>query len=188
MNAWENLGAKGEVQTAALLRSVRSILSERDFGQVARTILDGCKEITDARAGYLALLSAEGDGPQMRAANVVCMDGDPYARELTNDPQMRICGARGAACQAGKAVYTNDFVNSSWVTDPAGIIGGLVRGVACLLRLLEVLVLGVDDVVGALAAVREVAGAAELAAGHGLHRDVLSVVSCTLLKKLGCRM
>lgn len=141
MNAWENLGAKGEVQTAALLRSVRSILSERDFGQVARTILDGCKEITDARAGYLALLSAEGDGPQMRAANVVCMDGDPYARELTNDPQMRICGARGAACQAGKAVYTNDFVNSSWVTDPAGIIGGLER-VLCVPLILGETVVG----------------------------------------------
>ena len=42
-------------------------------------------------------------------------------------------------------------------------------------RILEVLVLGVDDGVGALAAVSQVAGAAELAAGHRLHRASLNI-------------
>lgn len=37
---------------------------------------------------------------------------------------------------------------------------------------LEVAVLGLDDVVGGLAPVLEIAGSAQLAAGHGLHGEV----------------
>ena len=64
----------------------------------------------------------------------------------------------------------------------------LVRGVAGLLHRLEVLVLGVDDVVVRLAAVGEVAGAAELLAGHGLHRVILSWWSLVVLTIGGLRM
>src|SRR3954451_9808242 len=45
----------------------------------------------------------------------------------------------------------------------------LVGGIPGLLRFLEVPVLGVDDVVGSLAPVLEIAGSPQLAAGHGLH-------------------
>src|SRR5699024_4555081 len=46
------------------------------------------------------------------------------------------------------------------------LVGGVARGH----RLLEVLVLGVDHVVGRLTVVRQIAGAAQLPAGHRLHR------------------
>src|SRR4051812_29086399 len=49
------------------------------------------------------------------------------------------------------------------------LAGRLVGGIAPLLRLLEVAVLGLDDVVGAQAVVLEVAGTAEGSTGHGLH-------------------
>src|SRR5699024_10951505 len=52
-----------------------------------------------------------------------------------------------------------------------GLAVGLVAG---LDGLLEVLVLGLDDLVGGLAAVAEVGGASQLLAGHGLHRWILS--------------
>src|SRR5947209_2031848 len=42
---------------------------------------------------------------------------------------------------------------------------------------LEMLILRLDDLVGALAAVRNVAGATELSAGHGLHMDPPSLVT-----------
>src|SRR5699024_1734189 len=54
-----------------------------------------------------------------------------------------------------------------------GLAVGLVAGPD---GLLEVLGLGLDDLVGGLAAVAEGAGAAQLLAGHGLQRWVLSWV------------
>src|SRR3954469_15612229 len=59
-----------------------------------------------------------------------------------------------------------------------GVAGLPVSGVAGLLRLLEVAVLGLDDVVRALAVVLQVAGAPEGPAGHGLHGRLL-LLRCT---------
>jgi len=54
------------------------------------------------------------------------------------------------------------------------VAGRLVRYVAARDRILEVLVLLFDDLVGSDAGEREVAGAAQLSAGHGLHRSALA--------------
>src|SRR5471032_2429749 len=54
-----------------------------------------------------------------------------------------------------------------------GIAGLLVGRVAGLLRLIEVAVLGLDHIVGALSAVLQVAGPSEGLAGHGLHGRLL---------------
>jgi hypothetical protein len=62
-----------------------------------------------------------------------------------------------------------------------GVAGLLVAGVTGLLRLLEVAVLGLDDVVGGLAVVLEVAGPPEVAAGHGLHGRLLGSVRVGML-------
>src|ERR1035437_2288274 len=53
------------------------------------------------------------------------------------------------------------------------IAGLLVSRVAGLLPLLEVGVLGIDHIIGALPAVLEVAGPSEGLAGHGLHGRLL---------------
>jgi hypothetical protein len=64
-----------------------------------------------------------------------------------------------------------------------------VAGVAGLLRLLEVTVLGVDDVVGGLTTVLEVARTSQLSTGHGLHGGaLLSGFGYTCMTFDACRM
>src|SRR4030043_1147449 len=46
---------QGEV--TSLLESTHNVLEEREFGKVARSLFDSCKNLIGATTGYLALLS-----------------------------------------------------------------------------------------------------------------------------------
>ncbi len=98
-----------EFCVATLIETVRAILRERDFKRASRLVLESCKEVIGAEAGYIGLLSESGD-----AVDVICVDELPYSCELEGGLQMRVCGARGEALRQRKVVYTNDARRTGW--------------------------------------------------------------------------
>jgi len=97
-------------EVAALLEGSRAILSYSEFPEVARSIFNSCKNLVGAKAGYVALLSADGTRNEvlfLESGGLPCRV-DPFQ-------PMPIRGLRAEAYRTGKAVYHNDFANSEWV-------------------------------------------------------------------------
>ncbi|MBU2552577.1 MAG: GAF domain-containing protein [Proteobacteria bacterium] len=108
------LDREGEVR--ALLMGARALLKKQDFTTSARGLFDACKMITGANAGYVALLSPEGDENE-----VLFLDAG--GRECTVDPHlpMPIRGLREVAYRERRPVYDNGFIDSAWMEFmPAG--------------------------------------------------------------------
>ena len=100
----------------ALLDAARSIPMAETFGDSARAIFDACCGVIGASAGYVALLSANGEENE-----VLFLEAG--GRECTVDPTlpMPIRGLRGVAYAEHRAVYDNDFSHSHWMEFmPAG--------------------------------------------------------------------
>ena len=92
-----------------LLAGARDILLIRDFAKAARSIYDRCKRLVGARAGYVALLTADGHENEL----VFLDSGD---MRCTVDPSlpMPIRGLREVAYRECRTVYDNDFHSSRW--------------------------------------------------------------------------
>ncbi len=94
----------------SLLESARAILEHRDFGECSRRIFDAAKKTTGAAAGYVALLTADGNENEVLFV-------DSGGLPCTVDPSlpMPIRGLRGEAYATGKTVYDNDFRGGKWM-------------------------------------------------------------------------
>jgi PAS domain S-box-containing protein len=107
-NALEEAGQR-QREISALLEGARAVLAYGDFEETARSIFDTCKDLLGARAGYIALLTA--DGTQN---DVVFLE--PGELACTADPTlpMPVRGLREAVYCSGKTIYDNDFPRSEW--------------------------------------------------------------------------
>jgi len=99
-----------EAEVLAMLEASRAILEYHKFADSARSIFDSCKNLIEATAGYVALLSEDGTENELlflESGRLPC----------TVDPSlpMPIRGLRAEAYATGKAVYNNDFSNSEWM-------------------------------------------------------------------------
>jgi len=99
-----------EIKLKAVIKGARSILEKKSFEETARAIFDYCCELTGARAGYVALLTEDGQENEvlfLEAGGLPC----------TVDPElpMPIRGLREVSYRTHGAVYDNDFMNSDWV-------------------------------------------------------------------------
>jgi len=97
-------------EVSALLDASRAVLHHREFKDAARSIFDSCKELVGATAGYVALLSEDGEENELlflEAGGLPC----------TVDPElpMPIRGLRAQAYKTGKTVYDNEFSTSKWM-------------------------------------------------------------------------
>jgi PAS domain S-box-containing protein len=99
-----------QTEVLALLAGARQVLEQHRFEGTARSIFDTCKNLTGARAGYVALSSE--DGTQNKVLFV-----DPGGQPCTVDPAlpMPIRGLRGQVYRTGEVAYDNDFRSSPWV-------------------------------------------------------------------------
>jgi len=99
-----------EAEIAALLAGSRAVLEYHDFPVAARAIFDRCKDLIGARAGYVALLSADGSENELAFL-------EPGGLPCSVDPNlpMPIRGLREVAYRTGKAVYDNNFSDSDYV-------------------------------------------------------------------------
>ena len=99
-----------QLEVSALLDASRAVLHHREFKDAARSIFDSCKELVGAKAGYVALLSEDGEENELlflEAGGLPC----------TVDPElpMPIRGLRSRAYKTGTTVYDNDFFTSKWM-------------------------------------------------------------------------
>jgi len=99
-----------QLEVSALLDASRAVLQHTEFKDAARSIFDSCKELVGATAGYVALLSEDGEENELlflEAGGLPC----------TVDPElpMPIRGLRAQAYNTGTTVYDNDFFTSKWM-------------------------------------------------------------------------
>lgn len=99
-----------EVKLQTVIKGARTILEEQSFEKAARAIFNYCCELTGATAGYVALLSSDGQENEvlfLEAGGAQC----------TVDPNlpMPIRGLRSLAYEKKETVYDNNFMDSQWV-------------------------------------------------------------------------
>lgn len=98
-----------QLEIFALLKASRAVLEYREFKHSAKAIFDSCKELLEATAGYIALLSRD-----EKENAVVFLDAGGLPCTVDSSLPMPIRGLRGEAYEKGKSVYCNDFLNSQW--------------------------------------------------------------------------
>ncbi|MBX7258159.1 MAG: PAS domain S-box protein [Candidatus Hydrogenedentes bacterium] len=99
-----------ERQVAMLLKSARAILDCESFIESARQVFDACREVTGATAGYVALLSGEGEENE-----VLFLESGGAFCSVDPSLPMPIRGLRAEAYRLKCPVFENDFSQSEWV-------------------------------------------------------------------------
>ena len=107
--ALEQLKSKS-AETEALLSSANSILSDNDFATTARHIFDLCSRLCGASAGYVALLSEDGEENEL-----LFLEAGGMPCTVNPTLPMPVRGLRKEAYNSGKAVFDNDFTQSKWM-------------------------------------------------------------------------
>lgn len=97
-------------EVSALLQSSRAILEYHEFKEAARSIFDSCKKLVGASAGYIALLSKDGNQNE-----VVFLDSGGLPCTVNASLPMPIRGFREEAYRTGRPVFHNEFPKSEWI-------------------------------------------------------------------------
>ena len=98
-------------ELAGLLDGAQAILAGGDFDTTVRYIFDRARELTGARAGYVALLSKSGEENEL----VFLESGGPPCSVDPSLP-MPIRGLRAEVYRSGEAACDNDFMNGHWAS------------------------------------------------------------------------
>lgn len=99
-----------EKKLNAIIMGARAILEKKNFAATARVIFDHCREMTGAKAGYVALLNEDGSENE-----VLFLEAGGLPCNVNPNLPMPIRGLRALAYETHKAVYENDFMNSEWL-------------------------------------------------------------------------
>ncbi len=103
-------------EISALMTSTRAVLECRDRVSAIHVVFNACRELLGAAAGYVAVLTPDGQNDE-----VVFLE--PDGSSCTVDPSlpMPVRGFRAEVYLAGRVMYHNHFVDSSWAEMlPAG--------------------------------------------------------------------
>ena len=98
-----------EKEVRALLKGSQEVQASQDFQVAARAIFDICADVMNVPAGYVAMLSEDGQENELlflEAGGLPCVV-DP---ELP----MPVRGLRAQCYKTGKPAYENDFAGSNW--------------------------------------------------------------------------
>ncbi len=98
-----------EAELHSLLLASRAVLKYSSFQKSARAIFDQAKQITRATAGYVALLSEDGQENEL-----LFLDAGGLKCEVDPELPMPIRGLRAQSYQSGKPVFHNDFMHTEW--------------------------------------------------------------------------
>ena len=99
-----------EKQQAALLEALDAILQKRDFCDLAGIIFRSVRDLVGAMAGYVALLSPDGNYNE-----VVYLETGGQPCRVAPELPMPLRGFREVCCRAQRPVYCNDFMASEFV-------------------------------------------------------------------------
>jgi GAF domain-containing protein len=100
-----------EAETAAFIQASKAILGGESFLQTARIIFDQARSITGATAGYVALLSPEGDENE-----VLFLEAGGQPCSVDASLPMPIRGLRAESYIQNITVYDNNFETSDYVS------------------------------------------------------------------------
>ncbi len=94
----------------ALLASSQAAKMGDTFLETAQTIFYDCSELIGFTAGYVALLSPNGEENE-----VLFLEAGGRDCDVDQSLPMPVRGLRGVAYSTNKAVYDNDFMRSEWI-------------------------------------------------------------------------
>jgi PAS domain S-box-containing protein len=97
-------------EVASLLDGSKAVMQHREFSDSAKSIFDSCKNLIGAKAGYVALLSRDGNENEL-----LHLDAGGLACTVDPTIPMPIRGLREKAYQTCKTVFDNDFAQSEYV-------------------------------------------------------------------------
>ncbi len=97
-------------EISALLMASQAIPLKKTFEDAARNIFDTCTDLIGARAGYVALLSADG-----KENEVLFLEAGGSPCDVDPELPMPIRGLREVAYRTKAVAYDNDFGNSHWM-------------------------------------------------------------------------
>jgi len=97
-------------EVSSLLDGSRAVLQHREFRDSAKSIFDSCKNLIGAKAGYVALLSRDGNENEL-----LHLDAGGLACTVDPTLPMPIRGLREKAYRTCKTVFDNDFAQSEYV-------------------------------------------------------------------------
>ena len=100
---------QSESEISALLKASRAVLQNKEFPYSARAIFDAVKELIGATAGYVALLSDDGNENE-----VLFLDSGGLPCTVNPSLPMPIRGLRAEAYHSGEVAIENDFNKSEW--------------------------------------------------------------------------
>ena len=108
--------SRHRAEMSALLLATRAVLESRQFATTARAIFDACCQVIGATAGYVALLTEDGQENE-----VLFLEAGGLPCTVDPDLPMPIRGLRAQSYRTGQVVYDNQFATSDWVSFlPAG--------------------------------------------------------------------
>lgn len=99
-----------EAEVRALLDGARAVLETRDLTTTMRTLYDSCKALVGARAGYVSLLSREGD-----TMEALFLDSGTEQCQVDSTTPMPIRGLRAQAVASMAPLVENDFAKTGFV-------------------------------------------------------------------------
>ncbi|MCG8697132.1 MAG: GAF domain-containing sensor histidine kinase [Bacteroidales bacterium] len=99
-----------ENDISELLIATKAILKSNDFQVTAKQVFDGCARTIGAKAGYVALLSDNGEENEL-----LFLENGGMPCTVDESLPMPIRGLRERAYRTGSVVYSNDFMKSEWV-------------------------------------------------------------------------
>lgn len=98
-----------EAEVRGLLEGARKVLEVGDLGLTLRSLYDSCKLIVGAKAGYVSLISQEGDRMEP-----LFLDAGGEECNVPPETPMPIRGLRAQAIASKASVIENDFASTSF--------------------------------------------------------------------------
>ncbi|MDZ7759872.1 MAG: sensor domain-containing diguanylate cyclase [Desulfovermiculus sp.] len=99
-----------ESQLRAILEASRTILTIDDFSAAARKIFDNASGLIGSTAGYVALLSSDGQENEL-----LFLESGGRPCKVNPELPMPIRGLRAESYRSNAVVYENDFMHSRWI-------------------------------------------------------------------------
>ena len=96
-------------EISALMGSTRAVLEYRDLVPAARQVFSACRELLGAPAGYVAVLTLDGENN-----DVLFLESGGLSCTVDPSLPMPVRGLRAEVYRTGRVIYDNDFADSSW--------------------------------------------------------------------------
>jgi PAS domain S-box-containing protein len=101
---------KAALQRKSMFDAARTVLERDDFPTTARHIFDSASKTIGSTAGYVALLSDDGEENEL-----LFLEAGGRPCSVNPDLPMPIRGLRAEAYKGNRVVYDNDFMHSRWM-------------------------------------------------------------------------